>query len=137
MSQLTSYLAKLIGLYSILAALAMITHKQATVDMVTTLVHNPTAMFLGGIITLVAGLAIVLGHNVWSGGVLPVVVTLIGWGTLVKGLIILLLSPEQQPVFFLGELHYAKLFYVYTAFSFVLGVYLTYAGTAATTHRTT
>ncbi|HYB62079.1 MAG TPA: hypothetical protein VEH50_11455 [Methylomirabilota bacterium] len=136
MSQLTSYLAKLIGLYCILVALAMVTHKQATVDMVTTLAHNPTAMFLGGIMTLVAGLAIVLGHNVWSGGVLPVVVTLIGWMTLVKGLIVLLLSPEQQPVFFLTELHYAKLFYFYAAFSFLVGVYLTYAGTAATKRPT-
>jgi hypothetical protein len=124
------------GLYCILVALAMVTHKQATVEMVTTLAHNPTAMFLGGIMTLVAGLAIVLGHNVWSGGVLPVVVTLAGWGTLIKGLIILFLSPEQQPVFFLAELHYAKLFYVYAAFSFIVGVYLTYAGTAATTRRT-
>jgi hypothetical protein len=114
----------------------MVTHKQATVDMVTTLAHNPTAMFLGGIMTLVAGLAIVLGHNVWSGGVLPVVVTLIGWVTLVKGLIVLLLSPEQQPVFFLTELHYAKLFYFYAAFSFLVGVYLTYAGTAATKRPT-
>ncbi len=135
MSQLTSYLAKLIGLYCILVALAMVTHKQATVEMVSALVHNPTAMFLGGLMTLVAGLAIVLGHNVWSGGALPVVVTLVGWLTLAKGVMILLLSPEQQPVFFLGELHYAKLFYVYTAFSFLIGVYLTYAGTASTTRR--
>ncbi len=135
MSHLTSYLAKLIGLYCILAALAMVTHKQATVEMVSALVHNPTAMFFGGLMALVAGLAIVLGHNVWSGGALPVVVTLVGWGTLVKGLIILLLSPEQQPVFFLGELHYAKLFYVYTAFAFIIGVYLTYAGTASTPRR--
>jgi hypothetical protein len=26
-----------------------------------------------------AGLAVVVAHNVWSGGALPVVVTLVGW----------------------------------------------------------
>src|SRR5690348_14216277 len=33
-----------------------------------------------------AGTALVIGHNVWSGGVLPVVVTLLGWLTLIKGI---------------------------------------------------
>jgi hypothetical protein len=28
---------------------------------------------------LLGGLAMVLAHNVWSGGPLPVIVTLIGW----------------------------------------------------------
>jgi hypothetical protein len=32
-----------------------------------------------GLISLSAGLAIVLAHNIWSGGVLPVVVTICGW----------------------------------------------------------
>jgi putative exporter of polyketide antibiotics len=136
MSQLTSYLAKLIGLYCILVALAMVTHKQGTMDTITTIVQNPTAMFVYGLIALITGLAIVLGHNVWSGGALPIIVTLVGWGTLAKGLLALFLSPAQQPVFFLLELHYAKLFYFYAAFAFVLGVYLTYAGTASTTRRT-
>jgi hypothetical protein len=32
-----------------------------------------------GIITLAAGLAMVLAHNIWSGGALVVVITLVGW----------------------------------------------------------
>jgi hypothetical protein len=39
-----------------------------------------------------AGLAIVLGHQVWSGGVLPVLVTAIGWVVLIRGTILLFLS---------------------------------------------
>lgn len=91
MSLRTIFISRLIGLYCVLASLVMFTHKQAIVGIEETLVHNPAMLFLTGIITLVAGLAIVLSHNVWTGGALPVVVTLLGWTALIKGL--LLLSP--------------------------------------------
>jgi hypothetical protein len=35
-------------------------------------------MLLTSVITLVIGLALVVGHNVWSGGALPVTVTVVG-----------------------------------------------------------
>ena len=75
-----------------------------------------------------AGLAMVLAHNIWSGGALVVVVTLVGWITLIKSLFFLFLPPEMEAGLFLGQLHYRQLFYMYTAISLVLGVYLTYGG---------
>jgi hypothetical protein len=98
----------------------------------TALVHNPPVLFIVGVITLVAGLAMILGHNVWSGGVLPVIVTLVGWLTLIKGLLFLFLSPEAAVGFFLGGLHYEQLFYLYVAISLIFGVYLTYGGFRST-----
>jgi hypothetical protein len=89
-------------------------------------------MFIAGVIALLTGLAMVLGHNVWSGGALPVIVTLVGWLTLIKGLLILFLSPEAAVGFFLGGLHYEQLFYLYTAISLIFGVYLTYGGFRST-----
>ena len=128
MSARTAFLSRLVGLYCILVSLSMVTHKRATVEMMTALVHNPPLLFIVGVITLAAGLAMILGHNVWSGGALPVIVTLIGWLTLIKGLLFLLLSPEAAVRFFLGGLHYEQSFYLYAAISLVLGVYLTYRG---------
>ncbi|MGO9641067.1 MAG: hypothetical protein ACLP1Y_07180 [Candidatus Acidiferrales bacterium] len=137
MSHLTTFLSKLIGLYYILVSLAMFMHKQATVDMATAITHNPPVLFVVGLVTLATGLAIVLGHNVWSGGVLPIVVTIIGWLTLIKGLLFLYLSPAAVPKFFLGCLHYERLFYVYVAFCLILGIYLTYAGSRSTARQAT
>jgi len=134
MSPCTLFLSRLIGLYCILVALSMITRKQATVETVTALVQNPSMMLILGVITLAAGLAMVLAHNIWSGGALAVVVTLVGWTTLVKSLFFLFLPPETEAGFFLGQLHYQQLFYVYGAFSLVLGVYLTYCGFKSTSH---
>jgi hypothetical protein len=96
--------------------------------MVTAMIHNAPLMFLASLMTLTAGLAMVLGHNLWSGGALPVVVTLTGWVTLIKGLLLLFLSPEAYAGLFLGGLHYEQLFYLYSAISLLLGIYLAYAG---------
>jgi len=85
-------------------------------------------IFIVGVITLAAGLAMVLAHNIWSGGALAVIVTLVGWITLIKSLFFLFLPPELEAGFFLRQLHYQELFYVYGAISLVLGIYLTYGG---------
>ncbi len=76
MSPRTAFLSRLIGLYLILVSLAMVAHKQATVESMAALVRNPPVLFVIGVIAVAAGLAMVLSHNVWSGGVHPVVVTL-------------------------------------------------------------
>ena len=83
---------------------------------------------------LAAGLAMVLAHNIWSGGALVVVVTLVGWITLIKSLSFLFLPPEVDAGLFLRQLHYQQLFYLYGAFSLVLGVYLTYGGFLSKSH---
>jgi putative exporter of polyketide antibiotics len=128
MSPRTIFLSRLIGLYCIVIALSMMTRRQATVETVTALLQNPSMMLVVGIITLAAGLAVVLAHNIWSGGALVIVVTLVGWMTLIKSLFFLFLPPEMEARLFLGHLHYGQLFYLYTAISLVLGVCLTYGG---------
>ena len=128
MSSRTIFLSRLIGLYCIVIALSMMTRRQATVETVTALLQNPSIMLIVGIITLAAGLAVVLAHNIWSGGALVVVVTLVGWITLIKSLFFLFLPPEMEAGLFLGQLHYRQLFYLYTAISLVLGICLTYGG---------
>jgi len=128
MSPRTLFLSRLIGLYCIFLALSLITRRQVTLETVTNLLQSPSMMLILGVITLTAGLAMVLAHNVWSGGALAVIVTLVGWITLIKSLLFLFLPPEMEAGLFLGWLHYQQLFYVYGAISFVLGVYLTYGG---------
>jgi putative exporter of polyketide antibiotics len=103
MSPRTLFLSKLIGLYCILAALSMMTRRQATLETVTALLQNPSMMLILGVITLAAGLAMMLAHNIWSGGALVVVVTLVGWITLSKSLFFLFLPPEMEAKFSLGS----------------------------------
>ena len=128
MSPRTLFLSRLIGLYCILVALSTMTRRQATAETVTALLQSPSMILIVGIITLAAGLAMVLAHNIWSGGVLAVVVTLVGWITLIKSLFFLFMPPEMETRLFLQQLHYQQLFYLYGAISLVLGAYLSYNG---------
>jgi len=134
MSPRTIFLSRLIGLYCIVVALSMMTRRQATLETVTAILQSPSMTLILGVITLTAGMAMVLGHNIWSGSALPVIVTVIGWMTLIKGLFFLFLPPEMEAGLFLRQLHYQQLFYLYGAFSLVLGIYLTYSGFTSRSH---
>ena len=127
MSPRTIFLSRLLGLYSLVIGLAMFAHRQATMETIKAMIHNGPAMYISGVIALAAGLALVLGHNVWKGGVLPVVVTLVGWLSLIKGLVILFLSAELEGGTFLGG-YIEHRFYLNAAIAVVVGAYLTFAG---------
>jgi hypothetical protein len=135
MSSRTQFLSKLIGLYCILVPLAMILHKQAALNAVTAILHDSSIILVLGIITLGAGLGIVLGHNVWSGGGPALVVTEVGWISLVKGLLLLFLPAGIEAKLVLEELHYVRLFYFFMAIALGIGVYLTYSGFTTRTHK--
>jgi|ERR1035438_1396997 hypothetical protein len=134
MSPRTLFLSRLIGLYCILIGITMMTRGQVTVETVTALLQNSAMTLILGVITLGPGLAMVLAHNIWSGGALVVAVTLIGWMALIKSLFFLFLPHEMEAGLFLGQLHHRQLFYVYSAISLVLGVYLTYGGFRSREH---
>jgi hypothetical protein len=59
-----------------------------------------------------------------------VVVTLVGWLILAKGLLLLFLTPETLTRI-LGQMRYGEHMYVYFAPALVLGIYLTWAGFTA------
>jgi hypothetical protein len=130
MSPLTIFLAKLLGLYCIIVALAMMTRKQSTVATLKALIANPPLLLLVEVLGLTGGLAMIIGHNIWSGGALPVVVTLVGWLMAIRGAGLLALSPSATMKLF-EALRYDQLFYFYMGATLLLGLYLIYAGFSA------
>lgn len=134
MSSRTIFLSRLIGLFCILFVPAMAIHRQATLDSLAGILHNPSLVLVLGIITLVAGLAMVLAHNIWSDGALALVVTIVGWIALIKGLFFLYLLPEVGGEYLLKILQHPQLFYVCMAPSLIIGIYLTYGGFTSKSH---
>ena len=94
MSRLTVFLARSIGLFTVLLVVAFLTRGSAIIE--TTVADRPV-MLVYAITSLAMGIAMVLGHNVWSGGALPVAVTLVGWLILAKGLLLLFLAQKRCP----------------------------------------
>jgi len=128
MSSRTIFLSRLIGLYCLLFVPAVVIHRQATLDSLAGILHNPSLILVLGIITLGVGLAMVLAHNFWSGGALPVVVTLVSWLALIKGLFFLYMVPLGGAECLLSMLRHPLHFYLCMTPSLVLGIYLTYGG---------
>ncbi len=123
----TIFLSRLIGIYCIICAILMGVRKQFALDAVMALLASPLAMFVTGVFTLILGLAMILGHNYWSGGALRVVVTLVGWAAALKAVLILFL-PSGMKTVYLDVFRFAENFYLYSAVLFVVGAYLTWAG---------
>jgi hypothetical protein len=127
MSRLTVFLARFIGLFTVVLVVALLVRGSATVEAA---VADRPVMLVYAIISLATGVAMILGHNVWSGGALPVVVTLVGWLILAKSLMLLLVTPDALQQIF-DHMQYGEHYYLYLAPSLVIGLYLTWAGFTA------
>jgi hypothetical protein len=127
MSSRTVFLARLIGLFCLVVSVAMFLHKQAMVEMLTAMVRDRPLVFILAMLGSLAGLAMVLAHNVWAGGALPIVVTLFGWILLIRGTILLLMPPDTLASL-MDSLPFERLFHFSGGITLVVGLYLTYAG---------
>jgi len=87
------FLAKLIGPVCLVIGLALLINGAAFRAVAGDFLNNPALMFLSGVITLPAGLAIVLTHNVWAGD-WRILITILGWLAVIGGLI-RILAPQR------------------------------------------
>jgi hypothetical protein len=130
MSPLTLFLGKLIGVYCVIVALTLMAHKHTTVDAIRSLLGNPPLLLLVEVLGLMAGLATVIGHNIWSGGALAIVITLLGWLVTIRGAALLALSQDAKMKLF-EALRYEERFYAYMGAILAFGIYLTIAAFGA------
>jgi hypothetical protein len=93
MSRLTVFLARAIGLFMVMLVAALLVRGSAIIE---ASVADGQVMLVYAIVSLAMGIAMVLGHNVWSGGALSLVVTMVGWLILAKGLLLLFLAPDAR-----------------------------------------
>jgi hypothetical protein len=77
MSSATPYLTKLLGLFLLSVGISIIVQGQNTLDVWATLLRNLPLVYVVGLVAVAAGLAMVLSHNVWKGGALPITVTVL------------------------------------------------------------
>ena len=78
------FLAKLIGPLALALGFGVLFNREAVRAVLDEFIRNRAILFLAGLITFPAGLAIVLTHNVWVAD-WPVIVTIVGWLTMFSG----------------------------------------------------
>jgi hypothetical protein len=79
-------IAALLGPTLVASAVTVLANLDAMPTLIEAMAQSPMLVVLAGYAAFVPGLAIVYFHNRWSGG-WPVVVTVMGWLSLVIGLV--------------------------------------------------
>ncbi|HTO78818.1 MAG TPA: hypothetical protein VMJ31_03485 [Methylocystis sp.] len=102
MDPLTLFLGKLIGATFIVFAGVIALRGKTILETARRMIDDPGMLMLSGALRTIAGLAIVLGHDIWSGGFLPVAVTVFGWALFFSGLLLLFATPERMVRMFAG-----------------------------------
>lgn len=92
---LTSYIAELLGLYMVVAGVLMVVKTKAMLELMPKFIENPALTYLLGSLRVLIGLAIVLARDAWA-GTLGMVLLIIGWLTLLRGIAMLLLPLETE-----------------------------------------
>ena len=80
------FLARLIGPLCAAIGLALLFSPEAFRTLARAFLDRPELIFLAGLITLPAGLAVVLTHNVWAAD-WRLIITILGWLAAISGFI--------------------------------------------------
>lgn len=124
---LTYLIAQLIGIFCLVVGAAILVQKKDFVAIVDELVKSPALLYILGFISLLLGLLVVLTHDVWNAGFLPLIVTLLGWIMVLRGVSALFIS-HGTLMRWIRLARIEQLAWLYAAILLVFGAYLTYAG---------
>ena len=83
---MTTYLATVLGWYLVIVSLFLLFRQDYVKSIMSDMLAQRAFIFIIGFITLILGLLMVVGHNIWVMG-WPVVITLFAWATVVSGIL--------------------------------------------------
>jgi hypothetical protein len=84
----TQILAVFIGLYMVAAGIGFLTGRGSYATLIDELRDNTALGYVTGAFVFALGAAMVAVHNLWTGP-LEIVVSLVGWGALIEGVLML------------------------------------------------
>lgn len=119
---LTLMLAKVFGLALIVMSIALLTKRAFFAKITRDFLQQDLLRLIVSFLELVAGLFIVIGHNVWS-PMPAAVITVIGWAFVLEGASYLLL-PEKWTARFVNAVNRPQVFLAGAIVSLIVGIYL-------------
>ena len=125
--------AQLTGLSLVVVSTAMLSRSRSMIVMVERLLENPPVMYVLGLIQMVGGLTMVLTQDATSGANLPLVLSLVGWWFLVRGGMLMFMSPEAIWSL-VDSIELPKYHFASNIVGLLVGIYLAYTGFADILH---
>lgn len=119
-------LAKILGLYFLSVGLAFIINPDRLRQLYPQIKRDENFLLLGGMLALLIGAFVVALHNIWAFG-WPVIITVLGWWSLIKGFGLLVYPDFIKYFSFLenrSDLFYRSISLVYL----IIGLFLVYMG---------
>jgi hypothetical protein len=116
------FLARVYGLYFIIMAALLLIKSDYCVSIIRDLFQNSTLVFAIGWSTLILGILVVIGHNIWELN-WKTIITVFGYLTLLKG-VALLYFPEIMKRYNFSSIR--NVHFVLYGTLFVLGILIFY-----------
>lgn len=122
---MTIILAKFLGLYFLTIGLALIISSDRLKKLYHQMINDENFIFMGGLLAVLIGSAVISLHNHWILS-WPLIITLFGWWSLIRGFIVL---SYPDSIKFVSIENREKLFYqVLSLIYIILGLFLIYKG---------
>ena len=121
----TLFFAQIMGLYLIIIAIILLARKNYYQHLLTNIKEGSSSVVVSSGFGLLIGLCVVLTHNIWLWET-EVLVTLVGWGVVVKS--VLWLSVPEYMVNMCKKIYGGIGYYLVIFITAVLGVVLTAHG---------
>lgn len=122
--QLVNYLAELWGILLVIFSFGLILREKHLKRLYES-VESEQGLLMWGLVSLVIGVAMVLSYNVWDLS-WHVIITILGWVALLKGLAILFITDTVK--FFTKRMENWKFVPYALVVALVLGLVITYFG---------
>ena len=123
--ELSLFLAKLFGIYMLVIAVLWAARGEVISKTVEEFFADRAMMFMSGLLALVVGIAMVIGHSVWELSWRGVI-TLMGYFSIAKGIARIGFPDVPRKAF--GSLTKGGTRWALVGLAFLLGSYLTWAG---------
>jgi len=91
-------LAQILGIFFVVVGASMVVNKKATKAAMEEAVQNRGYLWMWGFLAILTGAVIVVLNNVWTSG-LPLVITILGWLAIIKGVFILFFPDAAVSVY--------------------------------------
>ena len=122
----STFIARLLGPFFLVVGVGMFVSQSVYQALISEFLHSAALVYLSGLLSLIAGLAIVNVHNSWTAG-WAVVITVVGWLMLIGGMLRLVL-PQLAIGFGTTVYGSSAALVVVAVVSLVLGGLLTFKG---------
>jgi hypothetical protein len=124
---LTFFFAQFLVLMMIVVSISMLLQRPMYMSLMAGFRENRASLYGASLLALILGSFIVLMHNVWNGGFLPVLVTLFGWMIFLKGAALLIL-PSATLERMMRPAHARRAYVAIAVVVLIIGMYLFLAG---------